>query len=293
LGTLLFIYLFLYLKAPYTHRDFFPNIRYAMPLLLLGVCGIGFLVEKLSFIKKTFFLFATMVFIFSFLFLIFSPPESISYTDRIFLNYSILLKYKSVLFIFLVAIMTFYYAFQILSSDAKRAALKYTIAGLLIVLSFFSTYKFFEFAYRERELLKNFWTSSYFGKDQTLMDIIQAAEWLNQNAPTSKIAYSGFNFHYYLYGRNFSREVDYVNINECTDCRYSDYRNSEHSIRRNPNYNHWFQNLAKEKKEYFVVNPAAMKEVRSYEFEWVHENSENFEKVFNSNDVSIYKISYD
>lgn len=293
LGVTLLIYFYLYLKAPYTFRDFFPNIRYAMPFLILGTIGVGYVANKLSFLKKSFYIFTVFTFVFSFLFLIFSPPESLSYTDKFFLDYSVFLKYKGILVTLFIALISIFYVCQIGNLKTKSKTLKYGIVGFLILGSFFSTYRFFDFGYKERELLRDYWTSSYFGEDQTLIDIIRASEWLNQNDLESNIAYSGFNFHYYLYGRSFSREVDYININECTNCRYFDYRNSEDSIRRDPNYQNWLQNLAEYEKKYLVVNPVSTSGVRSYEFEWANENPKSFEKVFNVNDIYIYKISYD
>ncbi|PKL37134.1 hypothetical protein CVV38_04605 [Candidatus Peregrinibacteria bacterium HGW-Peregrinibacteria-1] len=293
LGATLLIYFYLYLKAPYTFRDFFPNIRYAMPFLILGTIVTGYVVNKLKFFKKTFYLFTVITFVLSFLFLIFDPPASISYTDRILIDYSVLVKHKGILASFIIALLAFLYACQVGCLKSKDITLRHTITALLIVASFVGTYRFFDFGYKEREVSREYAASKYFGEDQTLMDIIHASEWLNQNAPQSKIAYSGFNFHYYLYGRNFSREVDYVNINECTDCRYFDYRDSENSIRRDPAYQNWLQNLAEHEKEYLVVNPISTPGVRSYELEWAQENPENFEKVFNVNDIYIYKVSYD
>jgi len=293
LGVGLLVYFYLYLKAPYTYRDFFPNIRYAMPFLLIGVFGVACMIQKLRFLKKTFFIFTIATFIYSFLFLIFDPPEQIAYTDRIFINYSILFEYKIPLFILIVSIIASLYAFQVIYSEIKNRKWKFIIVGLLFLISFVGSFKFIGFAYNEREGLREYWATSYFGEDQTLLDIIRVAEWFNKNEPEAAIAYSGFNFHYYLYGRSFSRKVDYVNINECTKCRYVDYKNSENSIRRDPNYQYWFQNLHKMEKEYLVVNPVSVQGVQSYEFEWANSNPDNFKKVFNANDTYIYKIFYD
>lgn len=294
LGIALLAYFYLYLKAPYTHRDFFPNIRYAMPFLLLGVLGTATIIQKLSFLKPLFYLLTIFNFVGSFLFLIFSPPEQISYTDRIFLNYSILLEYKVPLLILSISLIAFLYALRIVLSSIRNKNLKYrVICCLLLFASLIGTFKFIKFASDEREKLREYWTSSYFGEDQTLIDIISASEWFNKNAPDAKIAYSGFNFHYYLYGRNLNREVDYVNINECTYCKYVDYKNSENSIRRDPHYQNWLENLGKMGKDYLIVNPLSTKGVRSYEFEWANENPDNFKKTFSANDVYVYKISYD
>ena len=126
-----------------------------------------------------------------------------------------------------------------------------------------------------------------------VIDLIKVADWLNKNAPQGKIAYSGFNFHYPLYGRDLAREVDYININECADCRYVDYKNSEQSIRRDPDFDAWIFNLKKKNKEYLVVDPVKIKTVPSYEFEWANKNPDIFKEVFYVKNIHVFKIFYD
>lgn len=293
LGAGLLIYFYLYLKAPYTFKDFLQNVRYAMPFLILGVIASAYMVEKLIFARATFYLFTIMVFAFSFIFLIIRPPESVPLVDRFFVDQLVLVENITMVIVFAIAMMALFWAFQVGFSKIKNKNLKICVAGFLVITSLSGTYLFFDFAHKEREFLTKYWTPFYYEEGSPLLDIVKAAEWLDKNAPDGNIAYSGFNFHYHLYGRDFNRDVNYININECADCRYVDYKCSEESIRRDPDHGNWIKNLEEYKKEYLVVNPYTTPGVRNYEIEWARENSNNFEQVFNINNVYIYQISYD
>lgn len=291
LGILLYFYL--YIKAPYTNKDLSQNIRYSMPFLLMGTFGLAYIVSKVKFFKLSFYFTASVIFIFSLILLIVNPPEFILYGDKLLIDYSILWKYKEYLLVAIIGLIALFYSLQFIFSKFKNNKLKIATVGLSLVFSFIISFQFIGFSYSEREILSSYWSNFWFSGDQTIFNLIQASEWFNKNVPEAKIAYSGFNFHYHLYGRDLLREVDYVNINECTDCQYVDYKNSENSIRRDPNYQNWLENLKKLGKEYLIVNPLSTEDVRSYEFEWANENPNNFKKMFNMNDVYIYRISYD
>lgn len=127
-------------------------------------------------------------------------------------------------------------------------------------------------------------------EDNMFSGIIKAGDWFNAHDPDANIAYTGFHFHYPLYGHHFSRKVDYVNINECEQCRYIDYRNSANSIRRDPNYENWTKNLKAQEKQYIVINKTITPQVRSYEFEWIEQHPENFKFIEKFGDTRIYKI---
>lgn len=291
LGILLYFYL--YLKAPYTNKDLPQNIRYSMPFLLMGTFGVAYVISRTKFLKPSFYLAISSIFVFSLILLIVNPPEFISYGDKLLIDYSILWKYKEYLLLAIIGGGALLYSLQFIFSKFKNNKSKVAVVGISIVFSFIFIFKFLSFAYSEREVLTSYWSKFWFSSDQAIFDFMQTSEWFNKNAPEAKIAYSGFNFHYHLYGRDLSRGVDYVNVNECSDCQYVDYKNSENSIRRDPDYKNWLENLEKMGKDYLIVNPLSTKGVHSYEFEWANENPDNFKKAFNANDVYIYKISYD
>lgn len=290
LGALFFYF---YIKAPYTDKDLPQNIRYSMPFLLVGTFSVAYLTSKIKIIKPIFYLVTSMIFTFTLLFCIVNPPEFILYGDRLLIDYSILWNYKEYLAIAVLSLVALFFLLQAVFSPFRSKKIKISAILILLIISYSLNFQFLSFAFSEREKLTDYWSDFWFAGDQAISDFMQASHWLNKNAPTASIAYTGFNFHYHLYGRSFQRDVDYVNINECEDCRYFDYRNSESSIRRDPDYANWLNNLETYGKQYLIVNPLSTKGVRSYEFEWANKNSNNFEQVFNVNDVYIYKISYD
>lgn len=124
-----------------------------------------------------------------------------------------------------------------------------------------------------------------------IKSILSASNWIEKNTPIdSKIAYTGFNLHYPLYGRQLQREVDYININDCQNCRYKDYKNDPLSIRRDPNYENWIKNLAKKEKDYLVVYPFFSDKTLNYELEWAISHKEKFTQVFRERNTYVYKI---
>ncbi len=138
--------------------------------------------------------------------------------------------------------------------------------------------------------LENF--SINYENQPQLKNILSAAEWIEQNTPSdSKIAYAGFNLHYPLYGRTLKREVDYVNINECLECRYGDFKNHPLSIRRNPSYENWLKNLTSKDKDYLVLYPFFVEKNANYELIWATSHKEKFTEVFNKGFAYVYKIN--
>ena len=289
-GLLFFV---IYLKAPYTFRDLAPNIRYAMPFLLIGTFSIAYTIDRIKFLKPIFYFLMSIYFIYFLLFGIVMPPEFIDIRRRLLIDFNLIWSYKIYLMYVIAAIVSFFFFVQILLTRFKNKKYKIILLTIILISSMFFRFKFLEFAYIEREKLTNYWASSWFKEYPFNMDIVNASNWLNQNLISGEIAYSGFNFHYHFFGRNFKFKADYVNINECLECRYVDYKNSEDSIRRNPNFENWFSNLEQLNKQYLVVNPNATYGVKSYEYQWAKEFTNKFELVFQSNDVYIFKIKYD
>ena len=296
LGTMLYFYL--YIKAPYTERDLLPNIRYSLPFLIMGSITIGYFASMRKMLRKAFLLSSVLFCAYSFTQLIISSPELIPSTGRFLVDYALLWEYKVyVLFasIFCIFLLSSLVALTRSIERTRKAKCRYLFLVSVLFLTSSIGFALINFAHSEREVLMQH-TSEYWLSDEyelKILNIVEAAEWLDSNAVHAKVAYTGFNYHYHLFGRDLSREVDYVNINDCTNCRYIDYKDSEGSIRRDPSYEDWYENLKSQEKEYLVVNPVITEEVWNYEFEWINENPEHFEQVFNLNDIYIYKISYD
>lgn len=123
-----------------------------------------------------------------------------------------------------------------------------------------------------------------------LSDLINAFEFVDSNiSENAKIAYTNFGVHYPLFGKKLSREVDYVNVNECTFCVYHDYKYSEKSILRDANFDDWVKNLKIMKKEYLII-AEIFDWSPNFELNWVKLHSDFFELIYKEGVVSIYKI---
>ncbi|MBI95650.1 hypothetical protein CL656_00660 [bacterium] len=288
-----FLFFMIYLKAPYTFRDLAPNIRYAMPFLLIGTFSIAYTVDRMKFLKPIFYFLMALYFAYFLLFGIVMPPEFIDVNGGTFIDLNIITTYKTSFMYLIASILSLFFFIQISFFKFKKFKLKAFALIITLLCGIGFQFNFLTFSFEERENLTNYWIDSWFSKYQFNMDVLKSSIWLNQNLTSGNIAYSGFNFHYHYFGRNFKFKADYVNINECLECRYVDYKKSKDSIRRDPNFENWFSNLEQLNKNYLVVNPNATYGVRSYEYEWAKEFSDKFELVFQANDVYIFKIKYD
>lgn len=284
------IYFYLYVRSPYSYRDLIPNVRYAFPFLLLGILSIGFLVSRWRFLRPLFYFGSFAFFTFSFLFLVIIPPQSIMDNDRFFLDFRIILSHLPLFFLFILCVgLLFLLVWTIVSQ-------KFTVKNKAIsalFLGVFSLYLSFEVINKtavEREKLITYFYTAWYAKDPKLQGLMDSAVWLNENAHDEHIAYSGFNFHYHLFGRNLERKVDYVNINDCLECRYVDFKRAPNSIRTNPSYKNWLSNLQQKNKKYLVIQPTITPDVRNYEFEWANEHPEVFKKVFESKGSYVFEI---
>ncbi len=284
LALLSAFYFWLYLKAPYGYKDFFANIRYALPLFLLNLVALGYILKLLPWLKWPFYLAAGVHVLYSLVFLIINTPDPVPYTNHFFLDFGFLGAYTLALMVFLVALASALF----LLIRCKKDHLSLLMMAIFLV----SASGFFYYSIRERDHLWHYWIKQYFAEDQLLLDISQAAEWLNDNVGgDTTVAFSGFNFHYYFFGPSLENNVSYVNINECLDCRYVDYKDSADSIRRDPDFKNWHNNLAAKNKRYLVLNPKSTPGLEIEEYQWAEANPDLFELVFKSNDVYVYKIS--
>lgn len=287
-GTL--IYFYLYFRSPYSYRDLIPNVRYAFPFLLLGILSVGFLVSRWKFLRPLFYFGSFAFFTFSLVFLVIIPPQSIMDNDRFFLDFRIILSYLPLFFLFVLCIGLFFLLSWVIISQKISVKNKAIFAFVLGVFSFYLLFEVINKTAVEREKLVEYFYMAWYAKDPKLQGLMDSAVWLNEHAKGENVAYSGFNFHYHLFGRNLGRKVDYVNINDCLECRYVDFKRAPNSIRTNPDYESWFSNLKQKRKKYLVVQPTLMQEVRSYEFEWAKEHPEAFREVFQSKGTHVFEI---
>lgn len=280
------LYLFLYINLPFSYSHIPQNTRYSMPFLIIGVINMGFIYSRMKALNPLFDLVILGAIFYTLFLTILNPSASIELTDRIILDTSLIGNYpwyfilSSASFIFM---FTAIYLIFILNPGRKKILIIVPVLLISIILRF----PVATFAITEREKLIER-TRDTLQKDKKIKSKINAAIYLDKNTNSSKIAYSGFNYHYLLFGRNLQRQVDYININECETCRYIDYKNSEKSIRRDPSYENWIKNLKKENKEYLVLDMDQAKEEEA----WVLDNKKNFSQIFEESSLKIYKISY-
>lgn len=266
------IYFYLYLKSPYTYQQEFENIRYAVPFFVIGCLNIAWLANYFKKLKYLFYFGAFALFSYNFTHLIhFSPPE-IKLTS----TYQLYISFLAISFAFL-----FY------SLVHKKFLI--SLFSLIIGLGFF--FQVSLYTATERENLIPYFTNLLFSNKPSIDNIIQASQWINQNAPNAKIAYSSFNYHYHLFGRNLQREVDYININSCQNCDYYNFRNVKDGIRSNPDYENWLKNLAAQHKEYLILDTKFTPNVNPYEFDWANTHPEKFTQVWQKDNTYIYKIT--
>ncbi|MBD3330469.1 phospholipid carrier-dependent glycosyltransferase [Candidatus Peregrinibacteria bacterium] len=270
------LYFVLYLKAPYSYRDLIHNIRYAMPFLIIGVFSLGYLATKIKKARIIFYLVSIFAFIHNLLFLVISP----AYKTRF--DFWVIQEYKTQMVITTIGVVALLLVFVFKHKKIIRGTMLAVFITILVYV--------FNLAYHEREKLAPRFYESWYPAENQYFGIWNAALWFDKNAPNAAIAYSGFHFHYPLFGRNFQRSVDYININDCTYCRYVNYKNSSNSIRRNPDYEDWMQNLEIFRKDYIVVDTTITPEVKSNELEWIIKHPEKFELIREYKKTVIYKI---
>lgn len=285
---LLGFYTVAYWYSPYSYKDLIPNIRYAFMVLLIAMLAMGMAVSRWKVLQPLFYLGGFIAVFYNFVSLILFPPLSILVNERVMLDFAQLSEFGFYAVVFglilygvVLAIYFFRYSFH------QRSLLPAVL--VLLLCSSSMSYVFFHDTRVVRESLRQMLYTAWYAKEHEWLHLLEGAEWFNTHAPSANIAYTGFNMHYPYYGRNLERDVDYININDCLDCRYKDFRDSPDSIRANPNPDHWLKNMRLLQKEYLVIKDDAGRQ--DFEHKWALERPEIFTEVFHAGDVYIYSIS--
>lgn len=292
LGTLIFLYL--YWSAPYSYGDLLANTRYAMVFMAMSILWMTHHMQTWGRVQKLFYGIVAASTAYNILVLILIPPSESGQIllEKIPLDLNFIQTHLLGLLGFVALLGLMVLSGIIFSNFLNKKSLKtgMLLATTLMLLTVGTT-AFFYYSYQARESTKEvFFDKAFDDGPLQIPSLLKAAEWFDQNAPEAKIAYTGSSFHYYFFGPTLERQVDYVNINDCATCRYLDYKNSPDSIRRDPNFEDWLNNLNQKEKEYIVIAENVVPQVRLWELEWVKQNPEVFTQVFQSNAVSIYEI---
>lgn len=285
-------YFYFYWQTPYTYSSLIPNVRYSLMFLAVSAFIFGFVMDRIKWIRPLGYCLLAASAVYNIAVLIINNPKySFMEGDKIVLDWNFLLNNQKYLLFFLACSCLLFVIFH-LSGSLKSSKPKFFLITFMLLVFIVSSCFLLKTTIPKREEYKNYFFDKYYAVEplQTL-PTVHAAEWLDKNDPFAGIAYAGFSFHYNLFGREWQREVDYVNINECTNCRYVDYKNSEQSVRRDPNYDKWLDNLKTKQKKYLVIITGILKGLRNYELEWVKEHDKTFKKVYHEGNVYIYRIN--
>lgn len=279
------VYVWIYVHAPYTYIHIYPNVRYALPAILLGMLMLG----KIATFHKVFFrpiVFFFLASFFSYIFFIL-PFQSrfLSHTnDYVWFDVKLVFENPD---LFLMLVGAFFGFCSVLICLFKRKWLT-MVAAILVMLVFLVP-----FSYRSSVVRVQRGYNDEFLRGEQASNVLNAFEWVDEHLPdNAKIAYTSVGSHYHLFGKDFSREVSYVNINNCSYCLYHDFSKAENSIMTNPDFNAWMSNLKEQGKEYLIVGWKYFED-DPFELKWAKGHPENFEPLFSQGTTHIFKIHYE
>lgn len=279
------VYLWIYIHAPYTYIHIYPNVRYALPAILLGMLMLG----KIATYKKIFFrpiVFFFLASFFSYIFFIL-PFQSrfLGHTnDYVWFDVKLVFEYPE---LFLLLLGAFFAFCSVLICLFRQKWLTMSLA-VLLMLSFLVP-----FSYESSRVRIERGYDDEFLRGEQASNVLNAFEWVDEHLPDdAKIAYTSVGSHYHLFGKNFSREVSYVNINSCAHCLYHDFSKAENSIMTNPSFTDWMKNLQDQNKQYLIVGWKYFEE-DPFELKWAKEHPEHFEPLFSQGTTHIFKIYYE
>lgn len=278
------IYVWVYVHAPYTYIHIYPNVRYALPAILLGMLMLGKITayNKVFFRPMVFFLLASF---FSYIFFIL-PFQSrfLTHTnDYVWFDVKLVFEYPH-LFLLLVGAFFALLCFLVLFFRKKWIS---TGVSFLLLMTFVLPYSYHTSVVRDQRGY-----SDEFLRGEQASNVLNAFAWVDEHLPAdAKIAYTSVGSHYHLFGKNFSRDVSYVNINDCSKCLYHDFSKAENSIMTNPSFASWMKNLKDEDKEYLIVGWKYFEE-DPFELKWAKANPQHFEPLFSQGTTHIFKINY-
>ncbi|MFA4891375.1 MAG: hypothetical protein WC604_03435 [Candidatus Gracilibacteria bacterium] len=275
-------FFYLYLISPYTYNDFDANIRYSVLTLLTGGSLVVYLMNRVG-VAGVLRWFLGVLIAGS---VVGTLWVTLGYSDlphEIF-NLSFVDEYIWLFTVFVLKIVLIgVFAFVVFGfKSVQKVGILLSLALIPLVL-FLGNSGISEVRENEKfDVLRHKYPPNF-------ESLINGFEWVEREVPDgSKIAYSGFHFHYPLYGAYFQRDAMYVNINNCRDCDYYDYRDSGNGIMTDADINWWFSNLDGLSIDYVMLYDQVG--FMKFEPSWVQIMSDKFEKVFEDGGVAIYKF---
>lgn len=268
-------YVIMYWISPYSFKDLIPNVRYAFMAILLAILALGIAVSRFKLLQPLFFVASILAILYNFVFLVLFPPLQLLTNEKVVLDFFQIQLFTPYFLGFIVLLMGALYVLYLFRMGREhRLHMPVAIILLCSMVGFGAV--FLKDTAKMREELRPALYASWYAKNTEWLALFKIAEWLNQNDTYAPVAYTGFNMHYPLFGRNLERVVSYVNVNDCLDCRYVDYRNDAESIRVRANSTAWMNNLRAQGKKYIVLEDI---ENSSLEHAWIKENSDSFQLI--------------
>lgn len=271
-------YWYLYFIAPYTASMMEHNVRYAMPWLMLSMIMVVYVIYKLKASRKAFIMALMAIILWQFLVLVGTERSG----DQMFLEFVYVYRFPGLFFTLFVSVLGGFMSFD---AWRKKSNIRFVVYAITLAIGFL----FLSQAVTTRsDLRAESWQHKY------AFPIMQAYEWLDENVgPDEAIANSLNPLYYPLYGEELKRKVRYININDCGDCDYYSYQAKGLTVRDNPDYDAWLANLKSFSTDYVLLGysiKAGLEGVEPVELDWAAEHEEAFEKVFELDEVFVYKV---
>jgi len=250
------------------------TVRYFFPYLSIGLLTAVIFLSKFSFGNR-YLIFISAISIFFASFQLANGPELVS---------SIVLS----VFVFICLAV---YKKQIAEFYESKKFKKVFLLALLIV-SLFLIY--LNYDYHRQEF--NRYPLSFSKKESAQRDIGRGYKALNElTAKGARVAYTGRQEYYPLYGRGLKNRVVYVSVNEK---EITPYNKPDGLYRKIKDFSAWRNNLKKQNIEYlFIAQPVFNNREDPdpskfpVEDEWALAHPQDFQLVFNNSLSRIYKVT--
>lgn len=265
-----------YLITPFSYANIYPNIRYLLVFFLIGYILFLFIWKNKNY------LLVYVLGLVNFLIIVQQKRFLPYINDYVQYNFNQIIENWELTVLLMVIIFSFIFC---IFYAAKR---RLTVILWLIIIGLFGVFLNKIFPLREQYRWQSFVVNNEYIYNQKIVEAFKYVE--NFIPVNARIAFTRGPVHYPLFGKQWEREVDYININDCYECRYHNYRTSKKSILRNPNFNDWMSNLKKAKKEYLFIGQEKFETIPPYELDWANLYSTHFEPMFNNGYSYVYKI---
>ncbi|MFA5351008.1 MAG: hypothetical protein WC357_06745, partial [Candidatus Omnitrophota bacterium] len=256
---------------------FFINIyvvRYLFPFLSMGLITAVIFVSLIPLGEKYFYLI-------SFISILASAAE-LAHRGELITSFALSIILFFIMFLFKKKLILFYN-----SRFFNKALILFLILGALSL-------GYFNVKYNNEEFER--YPSTFSKNEVWQIDIPRGWQKLNElTQDGAKVAYTGRQEFYPLFGAGLKNDVKYVSVN---DKETTPYNKFDGLFRRIKDFSAWRENLRKEKIEYlFVAQPffdnRESTDPASFpiEDEWAVAHPEDFQLVFNNSLSRIYKVS--